>query len=137
MIYILIISVIINFVLFYFLCKQVKDSRILIKLNDSLDNQITSYKVSQSSLIEKMQEMQILSEEQVNELSRVSKLVEPRKFQVGMKVKWLDGKDEEQFGLVCDDFVSDDKVFVVIRTIKNGKIMGRYFTIRAEKLSLV
>jgi hypothetical protein len=137
MIYFLVLSVLINLVLFYILSKQVRDSRMLIKLNDSLDAQLTSYKVSQSSLIEKMCEMELLSEEQVEELSRVSLLVEERKFLVGAKIKWIDGKGEEELGIVCDDFVSDNKNFVVVRAMKNGKLMGRYFTIKAERLSLV
>lgn len=137
MIYFLVLAVLVNLVLFYILFKQVRDGRMLIKLNDSLDGQLTSYKVSQSSLIEKMREMQILSEEQVEELSRVSLLVEERKFLVGAKIKWIDGKGEEEFGIVCDDFVSDNKNFVVVRAMKNGKLMGRYFTIKAERLSLV
>jgi hypothetical protein len=137
MIYFLVLSVLINLVLFYILSKQVRDSRMLIKLNDSLDAQLTSYKVSQSSLIEKMREMELLSEEQVEELSRVSLLVEERKFLVGAKIKWIDGKGEEELGIVCDDFVSDNKNFVVVRAMKNGKLMGRYFTIKAERLSLV
>ncbi len=137
MIYLLVFLVLINFVLFYLVLKQAKDSRMLMKLNDSLDSQITSYKVSQSSLIEKMREMEILSEEQVQELSRVSSLVEERKFSVGAKVKWIDGKGEEEFGVVCDDFISDGKDFVVVRSIKNGKLLSRYFTIKAEKLVLL
>ncbi len=137
MIYLLVFLVLINFVLFYLVLKQAKDSRMLMKLNDSLDSQITSYKVSQSSLIEKMREMEILSEEQVQELSRVSSLVEERKFSVGAKVKWIDGKGEEEFGVVCDDFISDGKDFVVVRSIKNGKLLSRYFTIKAEKLILL
>ena len=68
----------------------------LIKLNDSLDEQLTSYKVSQSLLIDKMCEMELLSQEQLNELRRVSLLVEERKFTVGAKVKWIDGKGEEE-----------------------------------------
>ena len=137
MIYLLVFSVLVNLILFYILFKQVRDGRMLIKLNDSLDDQLTSYKVSQSSLIEKMREMELLSQEQVEELSRVSLLLEERKFIVGAKVKWIDGKGEEEFGLVCDDFVSDNKDFVVVRGIKNDKLMGRYFTIKAERLSLV
>lgn len=137
MIYLLVFSVLVNLILFYILFKQVRDGRMLIKLNDSLDDQLTSYKVSQSLLIEKMREMELLSQEQVEELSRVSLLVEDRKFIVGTKVKWIDGKGEEEFGLVCDDFVSEDKNFVVVRSMKNDKLMGRYFTIKAERLSLV
>lgn len=137
MIYLLVFSALVNLILFYILFKQVRDGRMLIKLNDSLDGQLTSYKVSQSLLIEKMREMELLSQEQVEELSRVSLLVEDRKFIVGAKVKWIDGKGEEEFGLVCDDFVSDDKNFVVVRGMKNDKLMGRYFTIKAERLSLV
>jgi len=137
MIYLLVFSVLVNLILFYILFKQVHDGRMLIKLNNSLDDKLTSYKVSQSSLIEKMREMELLSQEQVEELSRVSLLLEERKFIVGAKVKWIDGKGEEEFGLVCDDFVSDNKDFVVVRGIKNDKLMGRYFTIKAERLSLV
>ena len=137
MIYLLVFSALVNLILFYILFKQVRDGRMLIKLNDSLDDQLTSYKVSQSLLIEKMREMELLSQEQVEELSRVSLLVEDRKFIVGSKVKWIDGKGEEEFGLVCDDFVSEDKNFVVVRGMKNDKLMGRYFTINAERLSLV
>ena len=70
-------------------------------------------------------------------MSRVSLLVEERKFLVGAKIKWIDGKGEEEFGIVCDDFDSDNKKFVVVRAMKNGKLMGRYFTIKAERLSLV
>jgi hypothetical protein len=137
MIYLLVFSVLVNLILFYILFKQIRDGRMLIKLNNSLDDQLTSYKVSQSLLIEKMREMELLSQEQVEELSRVSLLVEDRKFIVGTKVKWIDGKGEEEFGLVCDDFVSEDKNFVVVRSMKNDKLMGRYFTIKAERLSLV
>ena len=137
MIYLLVFLVLINFVLFYLVLKQAKDSRILMKLNDSLDSQITSYKVSQSTLIDKMREMEILSEEQVQELSRVNSLIEERKFSVGTKVKWIDGKGDEEFGVVCDDFISDGKDFVVVRSIKNGKLLSRYFTIKAEKLILL
>lgn len=137
MIYLLVFSVLVNLILFYISFKQVRDGRMLIKLNDSLDEQLTSYKVSQSLLIDKMCEMELLSQEQVEELSRVSLLVEDRKFIVGAKVKWIDGKGEEEFGLVCDDFVSEDKNFVVVRGMKNDKLMGRYFTINAERLSLV
>jgi len=137
MIYLLVFSALVNLILFYILFKQVRDGRMLVKLNNSLDDQLTSYKVSQSLLIEKMREMELLSQEQVEELSRVSLLVEDRKFIVGSKVKWIDGKGEEDFGLVCDDFVSEDKNFVVVRGIKNDKLMGRYFTIKAERLSLV
>ena len=137
MIYLLVFSVLVNLILFYILFKQVHDGRMLIKLNNSLDDKLTSYKVSQSLLIEKMREMELLSQEQVEELSRVSLLLEERKFIVGAKVKWIDGKGEEEFGLVCDDFVSDNKDFVVVRGIKNDKLMGRYFTIKAERLSLV
>jgi hypothetical protein len=137
MIYLLVFSVLVNLILFYILFKQIRDGRMLIKLNNSLDDQLTSYKVSQSFLIEKMCEMELLSQEQVEELSRVSLLLEERKFIVGAKVKWIDGKGEEEFGLVCDDFVSDNKDFVVVRGIKNDKLMGRYFTIKAERLSLV
>ena len=137
MIYLLVFSALVNLILFYILFKQVRDGRMLIKLNNSLDDQLTSYKVSQSLLIEKMREMELLSQEQVEELSRVSLLVEDRKFIVGSKVKWIDGKGEEEFGLVCDDFVSEDKNFVVVRGMKNDKLMGRYFTINAERLSLV
>ena len=137
MIYFLVLSVLINLVLFYFLSKQVRDGRMLIKLNDSLDTQITNYKVSQSNLLDKLNELRLLTDEQVEELSKAWSLVEEKKFTVGAKVKWIDGKGEEEFGVVCDDFVSDGKDFVVVRSIKNGKLLSRYFTIKAEKLILL
>jgi regulatory protein YycI of two-component signal transduction system YycFG len=137
MIYFLVLSVLINLVLFFIIWKQNNDRKILIKLNDSLDTQITNYKVSQSNLLDKLNELRLLTAEQVEELSKAWSLVEEKKFTVGAKVKWIDGKGEEEFGVVCDDFVSDEKDFVVVRSIKNGKLLSRYFTIRAEKLILL
>jgi len=137
MIYFLVLSVLINLVLFFIIWKQNNDRKMLIKLNDNLDTQITNYKVSQSNLLDKLNELRLLTDEQVEELSKVWSLVEEKKFTVGTKVKWIDGKGEEEFGVVCDDFVSDEKDFVVVRSIKNGKLLSRYFTIRAEKLILL
>ena len=137
MIYFLVLSVLINLVLFFIIWKQNNDRKMLIKLNDSLDTQITNYKVSQSNLLDKLNELRLLTDEQVEELSKAWSLVEEKKFTVGAKVKWIDGKGEEEFGVVCDDFVSDGKDFVVIRSIKNGKLLSRYFTIKAEKLILL
>jgi len=137
MIYFLVLSVLINLVLFFIIWKQNNDRKMLIKLNDNLDTQITNYKVSQSNLLDKLNELRLLTDEQVEELSKVWSLVEEKKFTVGAKVKWIDGKGKEEFGVVCDDFVSDEKDFVVVRSIKNGKLLSRYFTIRAEKLILL
>ena len=137
MIYFLVLSVLINLVLFFIIWKQNNDRKMLIKLNDSLDTQITNYKVSQSNLLDKLNELRLLTAEQVEELSKAWSLVEEKKFTVGAKVKWIDGKGEEEFGVVCDDFVSDGKDFVVVRSIKNGKLLSRYFTIKAEKLILL
>ena len=137
MIYFLVLSVLINLVLFFIIWKQNNDRKMLIKLNDSLDTQITNYKVSQSNLLDKLKELRLLTAEQVEELSKAWSLVEEKKFTVGAKVKWIDGKGEEEFGVVCDDFVSDGKDFVVVRSIKNGKLLSRYFTIKAEKLILL
>ena len=137
MIYFLVLSVLINLVLFFIIWKQNNDRKILIKLNDSLDTQITNYKVSQSNLLDKLNELRLLTAEQVEELSKAWSLVEEKKFTVGAKVKWIDGKGEEEFGVVCDDFVSDGKDFVVVRSIKNRKLLNRYFTIKAEKLILL
>jgi hypothetical protein len=137
MIYFLVLSVLINLVLFFIIWKQNNDRKMLIKLNDNLDTQITNYKVSQSNLLDKLNELRLLTDEQVEELSKVWSLVEEKKFTVGAKVKWIDGKGEEEFGVVCDDFVSDGKDFVVVRSIKNRKLLNRYFTIKAEKLILL
>ena len=137
MIYFLVLSVLINLVLFFIIWKQNNDRKMLIKLNDSLDTQITNYKVSQSNLLDKLNELRLLTAEQVEELSKAWSLVEEKKFTVGAKVKWIDGKGEEEFGVVCDDIVSDGKDFVVVRSIKNGKLLSRYFTIKAEKLILL
>jgi hypothetical protein len=113
---------------------ELENNKSLMRLNNSIDDEITGYKSAQSSLLAKISELTNLSEENKEEILRLLSEVEVNKFEVDSKVKWLDRSGEEEFGIVCDDFFSDNKHFVVVRGVKNGKVSGRYFTISAEKI---
>jgi hypothetical protein len=105
-----------------------------MRLNKSLDDEITSYKSAQSNMLVKISKLTSVSEDNKEEIKRLLSEIEVHNFKVGSKVKWLDRSGEEEFGIVCDDFFSDNKHFVVVRGVKNGKVSGRYFTISAEKI---
>ena len=134
MLYFLVCSVLANVLLLFSYVLVRKNNISLMRLNDSLDDEITGYKSAQSSLLAKISELTSLSEENKEEILRLLSEVEVHKFEVDSKVKWLDRSGEEEFGIVCDDFFSDNKHFVVVRGVKNGKVSGRYFTISAEKI---
>ena len=134
MLYFLVCSVLANVLLLFSYVLVRKNNISLMRLNDSLDDEITGYKSAQSSLLAKISELTSLSEENKEEILRLLSEVEVHKFEVNSKVKWLDRSGEEEFGIVCDDFFSDNKHFVVVRGVKNGKVSGRYFTISAEKI---
>jgi hypothetical protein len=110
------------------------NNKSLMRLNKSLDDEITSYKSAQSNMLVKISKLTSVSEDNKEEIKRLLSEIEVHNFKVGSKVKWLDRSGEEEFGIVCDDFFSDNKHFVVVRGVKNGKVSGRYFTISAEKI---
>ena len=134
MFYALCAAVVLAMVFVWLYMSAMDNNKSLMRLNNSLDDEITGYKSAQSSLLAKISELTSLSEENKEEILRLLSEVEVHKFEVNSKVKWLDRSGEEEFGIVCDDFFSDNKHFVVVRGVKNGKVSGRYFTISAEKI---
>jgi hypothetical protein len=134
MIYVLGIAVVIAMIFVWLYMSSVENNKSLMRLNKSLDEEITGYKAVQSNLLAKVSELTSLSEDHKEEILRLLSEVEVHKFEVDSKVKWLDRSGEEEFGIVCDDFFSSNKHFVVVRGVKNGKVSGRYFTISAEKI---
>jgi len=134
MFYALCAAVVVAMVFVWLYMSAMDNNKSLMRLNNSLDDEITGYKSAQSSLLAKISELTSLSEENKEEILRLLSEVEVHKFKVDSKVKWLDRSGEEEFGIVCDDFFSDNKHFVVVRGVKNGKVSGRYFTISAEKI---
>jgi hypothetical protein len=134
MLYFLVCSVLAN-VLLLFSYVLVRNNNIsLMRLNKSLNDELSGYKSAQSNMLAKISELTSLSEDNKVEILRLLSEVEVHKFEVDSKVKWLDRSGEEEFGIVCDDFFSENKHFVVVRGVKNGKVSGRYFTISAEKI---
>jgi hypothetical protein len=134
MIYVLGVAVILTMVFVWLYMSAIDNNKTLMRLNKSLDEEITGYKSAQSNMLAKISELTSLSEDNKEEILRLLSEVEVHKFKVDSKVKWLDRSGEEEFGIVCDDFFSDNKHFVVVRGVKNGKVSGRYFTISAEKI---
>jgi hypothetical protein len=134
MIYLLGAAVVIAMIFVWLYMSVLDNNKSLMRLNNSLDDEITGYKSAQSNLLAKISELTSLSEDNKEEILRLLSEVEVHKFVVDSKVKWLDKSGEEEFGIVCDDFFSDNKHFVVVRGVKNGKVSGRYFTISAEKI---
>lgn len=134
MIYLLCVAVVVAMVFVWLYMSAVENNKSLMRLNNSLDDEITGYKSVQSNMLAKISELTSLSEDNKEEIKKLLSEVEVHKFVVDSKVKWLDKSGEEEFGIVCDDFFSDNKHFVVVRGVKNGKVSGRYFTISAEKI---
>lgn len=134
MIYLLVVPVVISMVFIWLYMSSLDNNKSLMRLNKSLDDEITSYKSAQSNMLVKISKLTSVSEDNKEEIKRLLSEIEVHNFKVGSKVKWLDKSGEEEFGIVCDDFFSDNKHFVVVRGVKNGKVSGRYFTISAEKI---
>jgi hypothetical protein len=134
MFYALCAAIVLAMVFVWLYMSAMDNNKSLMRLNKSLDDEITGYKSAQSSLLAKISELTNLSEDNKEEILRLLSEVEVHKFEVDSKVKWLDRSGEEEFGIVCDDFFSDNKHFVVVRGVKNGKVSGRHFTISAEKI---
>ena len=134
MIYLLVVSVVVAMIFVWLYMSAIDNNKSLMRLNNSLDNEITGYKSAQSNMLVKIKELTSLSEDNKEEIMRLLSEIEVHKFKVDSKVKWLDRSGEEEFGIICDDFFSDNKHFVVVRGVKNGKVSGRYFTISAEKI---
>lgn len=68
-----------------------------------------------------------------------SKLIarnEERIIDVGREVKWLDKQKETETGSVLDDYRHNNKVYVVVIRMKDGKPQGAPISIPYEKLIL-
>ena len=118
-----------------FVIKNIKDDNfVLMKLNNVLNDELNGYKSSQSNLYFKLKELESLSEESKKQIEELMSQQEIFKFVVESKVKWLDKTGQEEFGIVCDDFFSDGKHFVVVRAIKKDKVTNRYHSIAAERI---
>jgi hypothetical protein len=121
-----------------YVIKDIKDDNfVLMKLNNVLNDDLNGYKSKQSVMFSKIRELESLSEESKAQIEELMSQKEIFKFVVESKVKWLDKTGQEEFGIVCDDFFSDGKHFVVIRAIKKDKITNRYHTIAAERVVVI
>jgi hypothetical protein len=121
-----------------YVIKDIKDDNfVLMKLNNVLNDDLNGYKSKQSIMFSKIRELESLSEESKVQIEELMSQKEIFKFVVESKVKWLDKTGQEEFGIVCDDFFSDGKHFVVIRAIKKDKITNRYHTIAAERIVVI
>ena len=121
-----------------YVIKNIKDDNfVLMKLNNVLNDDLNGYKSKQSIMFSKIKELESLSEESKAQIEELMSQKEIFKFVVESKVKWLDKTGQEEFGIVCDDFFSDGKHFVVIRAIKKDKITNRYHTIAAERVVVI
>ena len=137
MLYVISVLVLLVCYLFYII-KNIKDDNfVLMKLNNVLNDDLNGYKSKQSVMFSKIRELESLSEESKAQIEELMSQKEIFKFVVESKVKWLDKTGEEEFGIVCDDFFSDGKHFVVIRAIKKDKITNRYHTIAAERVVVI
>lgn len=61
---------------------------------------------------------------------------EERVIDAGREIKWLDKHKEIETGIVLDDYKHNDKVYVVIIRMKDGKTQGAPISIPYEKLIL-
>lgn len=61
---------------------------------------------------------------------------EERVIDTGREIKWLDKHKEIETGIVLDDYKHNNKVYVVIIRMKDGKTQGAPISIPYEKLIL-
>lgn len=61
---------------------------------------------------------------------------EERVIDAGREIKWLDKHKEIETGIVLDDYKHNNKVYVVIIRMKDGKTQGAPISIPYEKLIL-
>ena len=61
---------------------------------------------------------------------------EERVIDAGREIKWLDKHKEIETGIVLDDYKHNDKVYVVIIRMKDGKTQGAPISIPYERLIL-
>jgi hypothetical protein len=82
--------------------------------------------------------------EDINELttknailhSEVISRTEERAVKVGSTVTWLDKQKEIETGSVLDDYKHNNKIYVVVIRLKDGKTQGAPISIPIEKLTI-
>jgi hypothetical protein len=82
--------------------------------------------------------------EDINELttknailhSEVIQRTEERAVPVGSTVTWLDKQKEIETGSVLDDYKHNNKIYVVVIRLKDGKTQGAPISIPFEKLTI-
>ena len=134
MLYILFLTFFVIFYLLYKLKTKNTDISRLMVLNKALNSDLEEYKVAQSNLLDKLRDLEIITEETKNSLQDLLSSSDIHKYKVGSIVKWTNKKGEELSGMVYDDFLSNGAQFVVVRGMKEGDLTGRYFTLLADKL---
>ena len=134
MLYILFLTFFVIFYLLYKLKTKNTDISRLMVLNKALNSDLEEYKVAQSNLLDKLKDLEIITEETKNSLQDLLSSSDIHKYKVGSIVKWTNKKGEELSGMVYDDFLSNGVQFVVVRGMKEGDLTGRYFTLLADKL---
>lgn len=134
MLYILFLTFFVIFYLLYKLKTKNTDISRLMVLNKALNSDLEEYKVAQSNLLDKLKDLEIITEETKNSLQDLLSSSDIHKYKVGSIVKWTNKKGEELSGMVYDDFSSNGIQFVVVRGMKEGDLTGRYFTLLADKL---
>lgn len=91
----------------------------LVKLNSKLNEDVTELETKNAMLHSDL-------------ISRN----EDRIIDVGREIKWLDKHKEIETGVVLDDYKHNNKVYVVIVRMKDGKTQGAPISIPYEKLIL-
>lgn len=109
----------------------------LIGANESIKNQNETLKNLNNNLNKDLEELKSKNSSLWHETLELKKHIESYKFPVGSKVKWLDRTGEEEFGIVYDDYEILDKHYVVIKRLKDDKLIGSPLSIKAEKLTVL
>jgi hypothetical protein len=109
----------------------------LIGANESIKNQNETLKNLNNNLNKDLEELKSKNSSLWHETLELKEHIESYKFPVGSKVKWLDRTGEEEFGIVYDDYEILDKHYVVIKRLKDDKLIGSPLSIKAEKLTVL
>ena len=109
----------------------------LIGANESIKNQNETLKNLNNNLNKDLEELKSKNSSLWHETLELKEHIESYKFPVGSKVKWLDRTGEEEFGIVYDDYEILDKHYVVIKRLKDDKLIGSPLSINADKLTVL
>jgi hypothetical protein len=104
--------------LFFALENSKSQLSLLRKLNTDLNQEVTEYKAKNSQLWV--------------ELNKEKDLIEP-----GTKISWQDKQGDTNLGVVLDDYLLNDKPYVVVIRMKDDKTQGAPISIPFEKITIV